>query len=69
MKPLVLRALPKTAPGKTQSELMGALKTSAPKTIFPGTTYLWWGKAVQLDLEARGELVREAAKPLRWHRA
>jgi hypothetical protein len=69
MKPLVLRVFPKTAPGKTQSELMAALKASAPKTTFPGTTYRWWGKSVQLDLEARGELVREASKPLRWHRA
>ena len=29
----------------------------------------WWAKAVQLDLEAKGTLVREPAKPLRWHRA
>jgi hypothetical protein len=27
----------------------------------------WWAKAVQLDLEAKGIVVREATKPLRWH--
>lgn len=68
MKPLVLAVFPKKPPGKTQSELMAALKKSAPKATFPGTTYMWWGKSVQLDLEARGVLVREATKPLRWHR-
>ena len=26
------------------------------------------GKFVQLDLEARGVITREAVKPLRWHR-
>jgi hypothetical protein len=28
----------------------------------------WWVKAVQLDQEAKGALVREPTKPLRWHR-
>jgi hypothetical protein len=27
----------------------------------------WWAKAVQLDLEAKGIVVREVTKPLRWH--
>jgi hypothetical protein len=27
----------------------------------------WWMKTVQLDLEARGLMVREPAKPTRWH--
>ncbi|MFM8560918.1 MAG: DUF6958 family protein, partial [Solirubrobacterales bacterium] len=30
----------------------------------------WWQKTVQLDLEARGALVRNPeSKPLRWHRS
>lgn len=41
----------------------------APKDLFPAHTYHWWAKCVQLDLEARGEVVRDAkAKPLRWRR-
>jgi len=39
------------------------------KVMFPGTTYMWWPKGVQLDLEARGVLRRDPkAKPLRWTR-
>ncbi|WP_394727903.1 DUF6958 family protein [Altererythrobacter sp. GH1-8] len=33
----------------------------------PGKTSGWWAKTVQLDLEAKGKLVREETKPLRWH--
>ena len=34
---------------------------------FPeGKTSGWWIKAVQLDLEAKGKLVRHATKPLSW---
>jgi hypothetical protein len=28
----------------------------------------WWVKTVQLDQEAKGSVVREPGKPLRWHR-
>ena len=69
MKVVVLRVMPARSPGITQSEMMAALKKAAPQATFPGTTYMWWGKCVQLDLEARGVLVREATKPLRWHRS
>lgn len=69
MKTVLLRVMPARSPGITQAEMMAALKKAAPKATFPGTTYMWWGKCVQLDLEARGLLVREASKPLRWHRA
>lgn len=69
MKTVLLRIMPAKAPGMTQTEMMAALAKAAPKDTFPKTTYMWWGKCVQLDLEARGELVREATKPLRWHRA
>jgi hypothetical protein len=69
MKAVLLRVMPARSPGITQTEMMVSLKKRAPKATFPGTSYLWWGKCVQLDLEARGVLVREATKPLRWHRA
>jgi hypothetical protein len=69
MKKVLLTVMPRKAPGLTQAEMMAAVGKAAPKDTFPRTTYMWWAKCVQLDLEARGELKREATKPLRWHRA
>jgi hypothetical protein len=68
MQKVLLKVVPAKAPGITQSEMMAALDGAAPRDIFPARTYMWWGKCVQLDLEARGVLVREGTKPLRWHR-
>jgi len=37
---------------------------------FPeGKTSGWWIKAVQLDLEAKGVLLRHKSKPLTWSKA
>jgi hypothetical protein len=69
MRKVLLKVMPAKAPGITQTEMMAALDRAAPKDVFPARTYLWWGKCVQLDLEARGLLVREDTKPLRWHRS
>ena len=61
-------ALPHAAPGLTQSEMIGAIKPHLSQDLFPGgKTSGWWAKTVQLDLEAKGLLIREATKPLRWH--
>jgi hypothetical protein len=68
MKKVLLKLMPAKAPGLTQSEMMAAIGKAAPQDIFPARTYMWWGKCVQLDLEAQGLLVREDTKPLRWHR-
>lgn len=68
MKKILLEVMPKKAPGITQSEMMQALGKASPRETFPASTYKWWGKCVQLDLEARGTLIREWTKPLRWHR-
>jgi hypothetical protein len=39
-----------------------------PDDLFPeGATVGWWAKTVQLDLEAKGIVIRKATKPLRWH--
>jgi hypothetical protein len=67
----MLRALPRTAPGLTQAEMVGAVKASLPPDLFPGGAKAgWWAKTVQLDLEAKGVVVREeASSPLRWRRA
>ena len=61
-------ALPKASPGVTQSEMVEAVKPYLSEDLFPeGKTSGWWSKTVQLDLEAKGKLTREATKPLRWH--
>ncbi len=69
MKRALLKLLPGKAPGMSQSEVMDAVKPLLSDKIFPGgKTSGWWFKCVQLDLEAKGTLVREKTKPLRWHR-
>lgn len=68
MKNVLLKLMPGKAPGYTQNEMMAAVMKAAPKETFPTTTSMWWAKCVQLDLETRGELVREAVTPLRWHK-
>lgn len=70
MREAMLRALPAQAPGLTQSELFEAVVPHLPDALFPGGAKSgWWAKTVQLDLEAKGLVEREATKPLRWHRA
>lgn len=65
----MLQLLPKKPPGMTQHEMMTAMRDALSLEQFPGTTTTWWTKTVQLDLEAKGLVVREATKPLRWRRA
>lgn len=71
MKVALLKVLPKKAPGVTGSEMSKAVLRYLPEAEFPGGAKAgWWLKAVQLDLEAKGIVVREtSSKPLRWHRA
>lgn len=66
----LLRALPDAPPGLTQAEMIAATKDHLPEDLFPGGAKAgWWVKCVQLDLEAKGLVVRDAsAKPLRWRR-
>lgn len=68
MKEVLLRVLPNKKPGLTQQEMIDAVLPHLPQDLFPGgATAGWWVKTVQLDLEARGKVVRERSKPLRWH--
>jgi hypothetical protein len=68
MKAAMLEVLPGGEPGLTQSELREAVIPHLPEDLFPeGATAGWWAKTVQLDLEAKGTVVREETKPLRWH--
>jgi len=70
MKSAFLQALPNSPPGLTQKEIVSAVKSDLPSDLFPeGRTSGWWAKTVQLDLEAKGRVVRETTKPIRWHRA
>ncbi len=69
MKNALLRVLPATAPGLTQAEMFEAVVPHLPQDLFPGGAKAgWWAKSVQLDLEAKRQLVREPTKPLRWHK-
>jgi hypothetical protein len=69
MRAQLLRTIPRTAPGITAAELVAAVRPALPKGVFGHEAVQWWVKCVQLDLEARGALVRDpAAKPLRWRR-
>ena len=69
MKRAFLHLLPDTSPGLTQSEIKAQINPLLNDVIFPqGKTSGWWAKTVQLDLEAKGIVVREQSKPLRWHR-
>ncbi|MBI3789782.1 MAG: hypothetical protein HY275_02755 [Gemmatimonadetes bacterium] len=69
MRDGLLRLLPRRAPGLTRTEIRRQIGKHVSASQFPGTKADWWSKLVQLDLEARGLVVREDAKPLRWHRA
>ena len=68
MKAALLKVLPRKVPGMTGSEMSAAVLPHLPETEFPGGAKAgWWLKCVQLDLEAKGRVVRETTKPLRWH--
>lgn len=68
MKQAMLACMPKSAPGLTQGEMREAVIPHLDQEMFPGGEKAgWWAKSVQLDMEAKGELVREDCKPLRWH--
>jgi uncharacterized protein YdhG (YjbR/CyaY superfamily) len=69
MRGAMLQVLPAAAPGLTREEILEAVPTRLPDDLYPdGAKAGWWSKAVQLDLEAKGVIVRESCSPLRWHR-
>jgi hypothetical protein len=69
MRDALLVVLPPHAPGLTQSEMREAVLPHLPDDLYPaGAKAGWWSKAVQLDLEAKGVIAREASTPLRLHR-
>jgi hypothetical protein len=62
-----LALIPKSGPGLTQAEMSAKMKKALPASTW-GTTQVWWMKTVQLDAEARGEVIRDGGKPLRWNK-
>lgn len=69
MKAALLVAVPRAVPGLTVAEIKERVLPLLPDDLFPGGAKAgWWLKGVQLDLEARGVIAREAVKPLRLHR-
>jgi hypothetical protein len=70
MREAFLKVLPKTPPGLTEVAIRRKVVAHLPQDLFPdGAKAGWWTKAVQLDLEARGLVVRVKTTPLRWHKA
>ena len=68
MKQAMLEVLPRDESGFTQAEIRKAVIPHLPEGLFPGgSTAGWWAKTVQLDLEAKGTVIREPTRPLRWH--
>ena len=66
MRKALLAVLTKNPPGLTTAEAKEALIPLLPQELFPeGAKAGWWLKAAQLDLEAKGIIVRENSKPLR----
>ncbi|WP_346906670.1 DUF6958 family protein [uncultured Roseibium sp.] len=70
METAYLSVLPKAAPGITSAEAKQRLLPLLPQDLFPGGAKAgWWLKAAQLNLEAKGRVVRQDTKPLRFHLA
>ena len=70
MKRAYLKVLPRTSPGLTIAQIHGRVLAHLPEALFPGGAKAgWWAKAVQLDLEAKGVVVREKTTPLRLRKA
>lgn len=70
METAYLSVLPPAPPGIPSSEAKQRLLPLLPEDLFPGGAKAgWWLKAVQLNLEAKGRVVRHDTKPLRFHLA
>lgn len=69
IRDLTLATLPQGQPGMSAGQLKDAIRPDLPQDLFPeGRTLGWWQKCVQLDLEAKGLVIRAATKPLTFYR-
>ena len=70
MKRALLAVLPAVPPGLSQTEMRKAVVAHLSPKLYPGGAKSdWWSKLVQLDLEAKGVVIRVQSKPLRWYRS
>jgi hypothetical protein len=70
MRAALMAVLPVGPPGMTVAEAKAALLPMLDGGLFPGGEKAgWWIKAVQLDHEARGLILRGRASPVRLWRA
>ncbi len=66
----LLAVVPPAAPGATLAQLRERVPEHLPQELYPGGAKAgWWLKTVQLDLEAKGVLVRQRTTPLRLVKA
>lgn len=69
MRARVLEALPDKAPGMKVADLIETVRPRLDPGLFPGgETAGWWVKCVQLDLEAKGLIVRHDKAPVQLWR-
>lgn len=69
MRDAFLLVLPTEASGMTVAEAKAALLPNLSQELFPdGEKAGWWLKAVQLDLEAKGVIVRGGKGPIQLFR-
>ena len=66
MRKAFLKALPKSAGAMTLADIRTGVMERLSEELFPGGDKAgWWMKAVQLDLEAKGIVMREKTSPIR----
>lgn len=65
-KAALLAELPKSG-GLNQAEMIAGVRKRLTGELSAKAG--WWTKCVQLDLEAKGVVVRDGKKPIRWRRA
>jgi hypothetical protein len=64
----LLAVMPAGAPGETPAALQKAMVAHLPDALFPGGEKVgWWMKCVQLDLEAKGIILRSPKAPVRLY--
>lgn len=69
MRAAILATLPDQAPGLTYMEMRAQMASHLSQAVFPdGAKAGWWAKCVQLDLEAKGLVLRDGSSPLHLRR-
>jgi len=70
MRKAYLDVVPEGGTGLTLDAIRARLPALLPEDLFPGAAKAnWWAKTVQLDLEAKGVIVRDTSSPLRLRKA